>query len=436
MTDVAVIGAGAAGLVAALRAAAGGARVTVLAKGYGATALSSGLVDVLGYTPEGEPVDELWPVLRGWRWQEHPYRLAGLNLEHALREAITFFSAAVAEGGLPYARAAENNGYFATALGTFKPSFCAPLTCAGGNLRDLRGRVMVLGFKEYPDVAADFVAASLNDLRSLLPLGTVHEMEWVSREVSLPFLVGRRVTRGREIADLLDDEENLTSLLEVIRPLVGGGRYAAVALPPVIGLKRAVSNIGLLQQGLGVKVFELLPGPHSVPGQRLVAALCSALAARGGVVKLGAAVERLELGAGGCRRAELQGKSRAGETVQADSWVVATGDFIGSGLQVSQGELSAPVLGLRWTLPAGGWQEECLTRAGHPLLKEGITVDAELHPLAAPDKPVAPNVFAAGALLAGHDYTRELSGMGVAILTGFLAGTHALQSAGEGVSRL
>lgn len=435
MTNVAVIGAGAAGLVAALRAAQGGARVTVLAKGYGATAFSTGLVDVLGYTPDGKPVDEPWLLLSEGQWLGHPYRLAGAAAG-VLREAIAFFAAAAAEGGLPYACATEGNGYFATTLGTFKPSFCAPLTCAQGNLRDLDGRILVVGFKECPDMAPDFVAASLNDLRPVLPWGTTQDLEWVSQEVSLPFLDGRRVTRGREIADLLDDEENLLRLLEILRPLVAADRYTAVAFPPVLGFKRAVSNIEMLQRDLGLKVFELLPGPHSVPGQRLVAALCSALAARGGVVQLGAAVERLELGARGCRHAVLKAKPGAWESVEAESWVVATGDFIGGGLRVSQGELSAPALGLRWTPPEGGWQEECLTGAGHPLLREGIRVDAELHPLTATDKPVAPNVFAAGALLAGYDYTRELSGLGVAILTGFLAGTHALQSAGEGVSRI
>ena len=50
--DVVVVGTGLAGLTAAVRLAESGARVLVLAKGVGATHLSAGTIDVLGYAPE------------------------------------------------------------------------------------------------------------------------------------------------------------------------------------------------------------------------------------------------------------------------------------------------------------------------------------------------------------------------------------------------
>ena len=50
--DVIVVGTGLAGLTAAVRLAESGARVLVLAKGVGATHLSGGTIDVLGYAPE------------------------------------------------------------------------------------------------------------------------------------------------------------------------------------------------------------------------------------------------------------------------------------------------------------------------------------------------------------------------------------------------
>jgi anaerobic glycerol-3-phosphate dehydrogenase len=50
--DAVVIGAGVAGLSAAVRAAEAGARVLVLAKGIGSTHLAPGTIDVLGYAPE------------------------------------------------------------------------------------------------------------------------------------------------------------------------------------------------------------------------------------------------------------------------------------------------------------------------------------------------------------------------------------------------
>ncbi|MBA3350597.1 MAG: FAD-binding protein, partial [Actinobacteria bacterium] len=60
--DVVVVGAGTAGLVAALRLAQEGADVLVTAKGVGATHLTGGTVDVLGYGPErvANPAEALY----------------------------------------------------------------------------------------------------------------------------------------------------------------------------------------------------------------------------------------------------------------------------------------------------------------------------------------------------------------------------------------
>ncbi|MDN6557348.1 MAG: FAD-binding protein, partial [Acidipropionibacterium acidipropionici] len=49
---VVVIGAGIAGLTAALRLRRAGARVTQVTKGLGGIQLSQGTIDILGYTPD------------------------------------------------------------------------------------------------------------------------------------------------------------------------------------------------------------------------------------------------------------------------------------------------------------------------------------------------------------------------------------------------
>ena len=56
MRDVVVIGAGLAGLAAAIKAADAGLSVTLITKGVGGIQLGTGTVDILGYRPE--PVDK------------------------------------------------------------------------------------------------------------------------------------------------------------------------------------------------------------------------------------------------------------------------------------------------------------------------------------------------------------------------------------------
>ena len=52
MRDVVVIGAGLAGLSAAIKAADAGLSVTLITKGVGGIQLGPGTVDLLGYRPE------------------------------------------------------------------------------------------------------------------------------------------------------------------------------------------------------------------------------------------------------------------------------------------------------------------------------------------------------------------------------------------------
>ena len=76
MSDVVVIGAGLAGLTAALRLARAGKSVTLTTKGPGGLQLSQGTVDILGYTPERvtAPLDAVAAVS-----SEHPYASIGAD---------------------------------------------------------------------------------------------------------------------------------------------------------------------------------------------------------------------------------------------------------------------------------------------------------------------------------------------------------------------
>jgi glycerol-3-phosphate dehydrogenase subunit B len=54
-----------------------------------------------------------------------------------------------------------------------------------------------------------------------------------------------------------------------------------------------------------------------------------------------------------------------------------------------------------------------------------VRVDRQLRPLSASGAPLHPRLFAAGAVVGGHEPAADGTRLGVAILTGYLAGAAA-----------
>jgi glycerol-3-phosphate dehydrogenase subunit B len=169
--DAIVVGAGLAGLSAAVRLAEGGARVLVLAKGVGATHLSAGTIDVLGYAGGRveRPLDALDNLPDG-----HPYALVGAD---GVAAAVDWFKRCFEAGPLApysYAGRVEENLLLPTAVGAIRPSAVVPETMARGDLRD-GARVCTVGFRALKD----FHPALLADNLARAPEGT--QGRWPSR---------------------------------------------------------------------------------------------------------------------------------------------------------------------------------------------------------------------------------------------------------------
>jgi len=118
--DVAVVGAGLAGMSAALLAAGRGLRVVQVGNA-GAILFSSGLLDLLGIHPieEGRAWGDPWAGLAalGRDLPDHPY--AKLNAA-GLRAAFGELTGALEAAGLPYTDPGERNHELLTGLGTPK----------------------------------------------------------------------------------------------------------------------------------------------------------------------------------------------------------------------------------------------------------------------------------------------------------------------------
>jgi glycerol-3-phosphate dehydrogenase subunit B len=372
LTKVLVIGGGIAGYCAAMAARRDGAEVTVVARAPGATALYSGGMEV---------VDDLDAVLA--QEPHHPITRLGLDavrLATELDGAIGTLRLLLEKEGLKFEGSWRARGLYADIHGLARPANLVPASVVGGELRALSGRrVAVVGVKEVGDYDAKSTAQALKEL---------HGIDAFPEEVSIPDL---------------PQSASLTDLYGRRAPQPSRTRSVANAYPP------GFTN---LPQGS----FELLASAPSPHGWRLQQALAL------GTVK--AQVTSLD-----AARGRITSVRAGDRTFRADAFVFAPGRHIGGGLE--GGRLTSEPL-----LKLGVFHEgKSVARMGTRLqhlqyldpaeeLRSGASTDKRLHPLDESSQVAYENLYAAGAVLGGYDYSGPC-GFGVPILTGWLAGRWA-----------
>jgi glycerol-3-phosphate dehydrogenase subunit B len=417
--DAVVVGAGLAGLTAAVRLAESGARVVVLAKGVGATHLSPVTIDVLGYDPDrvDRPLEALSRLVD--ERPDHPYALVGVE---GVRAAIAWFKDCFAGGPLaPYAYTgdAERNMLLPTAVGALRPSAVVPETMEAGDMEG--GEVCVVGFRALKDFHPLLLADNLNRSGRISARGIELDLAPESRADvnALGFArafddPGFRGQVAMRLADRLRGDER-------------------VALPAVLGIADPHSAWAELERQLGRRVFEVPTLPPSVPGMRVFATLRERLRRAGGRLVLNNVMTGAEHADGRVTAVRVRVGLR--DTLYGADWVVlATGGFASGGLELDSHWVGRePALGLPVTgIPAPGSER---FRPGyfdaHPMGRAGIAVDAGQRPVDADGSQPFENVLVAGATLAGAEPWREKSGDGLSLATGHRAAGLIVDAARE-----
>jgi glycerol-3-phosphate dehydrogenase subunit B len=410
--DAVVIGAGVAGLSAAVRAAEAGARVLVLAKGIGSTHLAPGTIDVLGYAPER--VDAPGAALPAFV-RDHPDHPYGRLEVEDIRRAVDWFKARFDAGvlnGYRYRGSLDHNVLLPTALGVPKPSAVVPETMIAGDLR-AGGRVCVVGLRWLKDLSASYLADNLG--RAGLGIE--------ARAVELDLRPERRAdANALAFARALDDAGFRATLAGALQARLDAGER--VGMPAVLGLDDPHAVWEDLERRLERPVFEIPALPPSVPGIRVYRALKEALRRAGGRIVLNAVVAGAERTNG--HVTALRARVAARERTYAARWVVLASGGMGSGgVEVdSRWNVRETILGLPLAnVPAAG---EARFAPGYfdpqPLARVGVATDASLRPVDADGRRAADNVLVVGASLAGAEPWREKSGDGVSLATGHRAG--------------
>jgi glycerol-3-phosphate dehydrogenase subunit B len=412
--DLLIVGGGLTGLVAAWRAQRAGLKTVLVAQGAGSLPFTSGALDLLAvYPTETKRYRESpWEALSELVEREpaHPYGRLGLR---RVRAAVEEFLPYMEAGPLAYYRRGELNMAIVTGAGTIKPTYAVSASMKNNRLAWNRRRpTLILGFEGFPDFSPEQVVGNLQD-------------RWVGlRAARLDRSVFSGSLRRLTLAHLAAEFERTEfrdRFAGAVKPLLGRSRF--LGLPAVLGFESVTDICRDLEEKLGAAVFEIPLLTPSLPGMRMADMLKRDLLAAGVDCRQGAPVGRLDREGKKITAAHRSGKTRE-EEILAGHVILATGRFFGGGLEAGRQGVREVLLGLPVEAPSDrdNWHMASFLGApGHPINRVGVKVDPSLRPLGTDGQPLYENLFAAGALLAGHDWVREKSGAGICLATGHAA---------------
>jgi glycerol-3-phosphate dehydrogenase len=389
---VVVIGAGLAGLTAALIASLHGARVDIIAEGQGALTLHPGWI-------ETGPVE----ALAGQ--PDHPYAHSAAALPvglAALHRALPLYPAP--------GPAITGSGARRTIAYT-----------VGHPLPDLRpdAPILIVGIdnwrESYPRYLADRLRADGWQVSTAI--------------VGLPHRGGNFDDWPLDYANVLDTHAGRQRLIDQLRSCVNGAK--AIAFPAVLGFNP--STRAALEDALGAAVVEIPTLPPSVAGMRWYRALRTHLLESGARFLIGSRVTGVAIEHGQASGVSIEtaahGRARF---IPADAVILATGGLYAGGIESDyRGELRPAILP-EAQLTARPAREDWFSApffsgARQPIHAVGLTVDDHLRPLDASGAPLAENLFAAGRILGGTSPVQDGCTEGVDIATGAAAVLHALR---------
>lgn len=436
--ELTVIGGGLAGSLAALTAAKTGRKVVLLKRSAGATALSSGALDV---APPPGPGPKAWWE-RGTTIAEgvqvlcetnpfHPYSIAG-GLT-AVRKALKAFEALALELPLAPINLEGPALVLANEQGLLKPTASAAPSMVRLDLSALGGKPIGLTeFPSWPALNADFTARSITFLSTQYqgPIRTVVKVpiSYFKRQsdlLSTPFMVARE----------LDSDEAESRFIDGVAEALKDVALQGLLLPPILSISNPEKLIRLMERQAGFPCAELLALPPApVPGWRLDRALEAALVAEG-VKVIPEKVDGFESHNGSITQVKT-----AGQSLETEKVILATGRFLGGGLtgRLKGQELPAhPLLResifdlpiyLKDEVIISAPMDQLANRPAfeyNPLFYCGIQVDQQMRPLNHRGGAAYNNLFAAGSVIGGYDPMADGCGLGTALVTGIIAGTEA-----------
>ncbi|MEA4903044.1 anaerobic glycerol-3-phosphate dehydrogenase subunit GlpB [Desulfitobacterium sp.] len=415
--DVVVIGMGMSGLVAASKAISKGKNTLLVAKGQGALSITSGCLDFWGYcldNPETiapNPYEEIRQLII--RNPEHPYA----KVFDILQESIDFFKEIIGYSGYRLVGDITDNQHVLTSLGTVHPSAFVPASMIIKK-REMIKKVIAVGFTGYGDFYPQMYLDNLEE--NMFP-----KAQKISQIIDLEINAD---LKSNSLAHLLTKDEILNSVINELRQQNANqcdrkeyfsDEETLFVFPSVLGEQPNYNVWERLTTELSAQVIEVPGLPPSIPGQRLDKALTIFLSHHGAEFRHNTQVIGFNAKDRKVTSIIVQDSSHSKHIIEAKSFILATGSFWGGGLIDKKNVLYEPIFNLEVYAPNQFNDTPFFSLNGQPFLSSGIEVDNLLRP-----NPNLENLYSAGSILAHCNYSMEKNGLGLALATGYKAGSN------------
>ena len=414
---VLVIGAGLAGLSAALRLAETDNRVTLISKGIGGLPLSPGTLDVLGYIGK-DPVAAPFAALEqlpDW----HPYRRIGVEsvaraVDWLVRRVPALYPEVTSVGQ-------SQNSWLPTAVGAVRPSYIQPLTCRNAVLQDGM-KLVVVGIAQFKDFPAALIADNLARSERVQVSARAIEISLDAR--------GLADVKGTDYARALDSDLQLMKrFAQQINAAAQPGE--TVLVPAVVGLKP--ESFPNFAAQVNHPVAEVPTPPPCVAGRRLNDALVDLLTEARVDMRNNATVTGVT-SADGVITAVTVARAGGSDSIKVDAVVDAAGGFASGNLTrdsymalheaIFELPLFTPPAAEKTGIHSIDTRQKTLVEQ---LLSSGIMVNEKMQALRPAtedgefDALAFENLYVIGEALGGTNPASEISGEGLALGSMFKA---------------
>ncbi len=406
-SDVIVIGSGAAGLLTSIYLAKRGKKVIILTKGYGATAMSSGCFDILGFVKN--------KVLESFRDgfnelpDSHPYLIVSngdiSKLSNLMNQAINKIDdiSSFLIGNI------ETNRNVITFTGTVKTTALIQ-KCMEGAIIEHGKQYLLLGFKGIYDYNPRLQARLLKTSAKIFGYNDIRiDAIRINLEITIPSI--------HYLNSILKQEKYKRLLIMKLEKIVNDYSPDAILIPAIFD---DISRIKSLQEH--APIYETPSPPPYRAGIRLVNFLWR-LARKHNVSVMH--IDDLKGDIKGKEVIKLVAIKNDKEIeISSQKYILATGDLIGGGLKIVlnrdllKKELVDTVFNLRVAkLDKNIFNSDLFGQ--HELNKIGFKINELMQPINERGAPILSNLHVVGSVIGGYDYNSEKSGLGVTLATSY-----------------